>query len=134
MRTLCLAAVAALALVGAKPAVNAKPEVRTAPSGKASIHIFAQGENAFVGRLELAAGAKVPEHRDATEEYIHILEGSGVITIDDQKHAVGPGATVYMPANAKVSYQNGDAKLVAIQVFAGPAPAAKYEQWKAAAK
>ena len=106
-------------------------KTRAAASGKAKVQFLAMGANAFIGRLELAPGAKVPEHRDATEEYIHVLEGKGVISVDGVKHEIGPGATVYMPANALVSYQNGDAKMVALQVFAGPAPAAKYDKWKA---
>ncbi len=95
----------------------------------AEIHVLARGDNAFVGKLTMAPGGEVPEHRDATEEYIHILEGEGVFTIDGQAHTVGPGTTIYMPADALVSFKNGDAKLVALQVFAGPAPAAKYEAW-----
>jgi hypothetical protein len=34
-----------------------------------------------------------------------------------------------MPPNAEVEFRNGDAQLVAIQVFAGPEPAAKYDAW-----
>ena len=45
---------------------------------------------------------------------------------------VKAGDTVFMKAGARVSYQNGPAKMVAIQVFAGPAPADKYQQWKPA--
>lgn len=104
-------------------------ERRSPPSGKAAITLLAKGHNAFLGRLEMAAGGKVPLHRDGTEEYIHILEGNGVITIDGQHHDVAPGTTVYMPANAEVTYQNGKDPLVAIQVFAGPAPAQKYDAW-----
>ena len=100
-----------------------------APNGRARVTILARGLEAFVGRLEMDAGAAVPEHRDATEEYIHVLEGSGTITIDDVEHPLAAGDTVYMPANAKVSFQNGDAPLVGLQVFAGPEPAAKYEAW-----
>ena len=96
---------------------------------KADVYLLAQGNNAFVGKLEMAAGGEVPEHRDATEEYIHILEGGGVFTIDGQPHTVGPGTTIYMPADALVSFKNGDARLVAIQVFAGPGPAVKYDAW-----
>ncbi len=102
---------------------------RTAPSGKAKVTILARGLNAFVARLEMDAGAAVPEHRDATEEYIHVLEGSGTITIDDTEYPLRAGGTVYMPANAKVSFQNGDAPLVGLQVLAGPEPAAKYDAW-----
>ncbi len=104
---------------------------QVAPSGKASVQTLARGLNAFVARLEMAPGAKVPKHRDATEEYIHVLAGSGEITIDGKTSKLSAGDTVYMPAKAEVSFRNGPAKMVALQVFAGPAPAAKYQAWKA---
>lgn len=111
----------------------AEAPVFVAPHGKASIARLADGNNAFFGILKLAAGAAVPEHRDATEEYIYVLAGSGVVTIDGDTYEVGPQSLIYMPANSAVSYKNGDAELTAIQIFAGPAPAAKYDAWKAAA-
>lgn len=104
-------------------------EHRQKGGGAAQIWALARGRNAFLGKLEMAPGGKVPEHRDATEEYIHILSGGGKFTIDGQTHEVGPGTTIYMPANALVSFENGPAPLTAIQVFAGPEPAAKYDAW-----
>ncbi len=109
-------------------------EHRKAPKGVADIWMLARGQNAFLGKLELAAGGAVPEHRDPTEEYLHVLEGGGTLKIDDVEYTLEAGSTVFMPANAKVSYQNGDARLVAIQVFAGPGPAAKYDSWKPVGK
>lgn len=106
---------------------------RAAPNGRAWITILGQGNEAFLGRLELAGGASVPEHQDPTEEYIHVLSGSGTLTIDGEEHEIGPGTTVLMPAGSTVSYQNGPERLVAIQVFAGPEPASKYDTWQAAA-
>lgn len=103
----------------------------TAPSGQATVTHLARGENAYIGRLKMNPGAAVPQHRDATEEYIHILEGSGQITIEGKVYAVKAGTTIYMPAHAQVSFQNGNAELVGLQVFAGPGPAAKYNRWKA---
>lgn len=103
---------------------------RNSPSGSATIAHLARGNNAYLGRMELAAGATVPEHQDTTEEYIHVLAGAGTITIDGSAHAIATGTTVYMPANATVSFQNGEAPMVALQVFAGPAPAAKYDAWQ----
>ncbi|MCA9689630.1 MAG: cupin domain-containing protein [Nannocystaceae bacterium] len=122
------------ALRASKPTVRtlAESEHRVAPGGKADIWLLARGQNAFVGKLVMPAGGKVPEHRDATEEYIHVLEGGGVMMIDDTRYELGPGATVFMPKNAKVSFENGDAQLVALQVFAGPEPAAKYDAWTVA--
>ena len=102
------------------------------PTKTATIHHLARGQNAYVGKLEMAAGGKVPTHRDATEEYIHILEGGGTMTIDGEATVIGAGDTVYMPANAEVSFANGDAKMVGLQVFAGPAPAKKYDGWMSA--
>lgn len=104
---------------------------RAAPPGTATIAMLAQGTNAFVGRLEMEPGAAVPEHQDPDEEYIHVLEGHGTMWIDGTEHEVGPGATIYMPAGATVRFQNGDTRMVAIQVFAGPGSASKYERWNA---
>lgn len=117
------------------PAAEVRPiaaaERRAAPTGTAEITLLARGANAFLGRLEMVAGAAVPEHRDPTEEYIHVLEGTGTIWIDDVESRVEPGTTIFMPANARVRFQNGpDARMVAIQVFAGPEPAAKYDAWQ----
>ena len=102
---------------------------RQAPPGTATVALLARGRNAFVGRLEMEPGAAVPEHADADEEYIVILEGSGEMTIDGETRAVSAGDTIFMPANARVSFRNGDAPMVALQVFAGPASAAKYDRW-----
>lgn len=108
----------------------AAPHAR-APHGKAEIHHLARGDEAYLGLLTLEGGAAVPLHRDATEEYIYVLEGRGHMTIDGQGYDVEPQTAVFMPANAEVSFQNGDARMVALQVFAGPEPSAKYEAWKA---
>ena len=109
----------------------AKADKRVAPSGKAVAHRFVTGERAYVGRLELAGGGAVPEHRDPTEEFIYVLEGTGTITIDGASHDVGPDTAIYMPAGAQVSYQNGPEAMVAIQIFAEPGPEAKYDGWGA---
>jgi quercetin dioxygenase-like cupin family protein len=116
------------------PTVIALADARsaTAPHGKATITHLALGHNAYLGRMRMAPGAAVPVHRDATEEYIHVLEGGGVMTIDGRTYEVGPGTTIFMPANAEVSFQNGEAEMLALQVFAGPEPAKKYDGWVAA--
>lgn len=102
---------------------------QTASHGKAWVTELMRGKNAYVARLGIAPGAKVPEHKDPTEEYIHVLSGHGKITIDGKTHPVGPGASIYMPAGAKVSFQNGPETMTALQVFAGPGPAKKYDTW-----
>lgn len=106
-----------------------------APSGMsppktATIRHLARGNHAYVGHLTMQAGAKVPVHRDASEEFIHVLAGSGTITIDGVSEVIGEGDTIFMPANAEVTFANGDAEMVGLQVFAGPESAKKYEAWR----
>jgi quercetin dioxygenase-like cupin family protein len=101
----------------------------TSPSGGAKVVVLARGNEAFIGELTMKGGAVVPEHADATEEYIHVLEGTGAITIDGRKSRLQPGTTVFMPAGAVVSFANGETPLRAIQVFADPDPASKYDKW-----
>ena len=97
--------------------------------GKAVIEIFKEGKNAFLARLTLAPHGAVPQHRDPTEEYLIIESGGGEITIDGAKRQVKAGDVIYMPARAEVSFKNGPDPLVAIQVFAGPQSARKYDKW-----
>ena len=105
-------------------------ERRQVGQGKAVIEIFKEGRAAFVGRLTLAPHAAVPQHRDPTEEYLIVESGSGVITLDGVKHTIKAGDVVYMPARAEVSFKNGPQTLRALQVFAGPESARKYDRWQ----
>ena len=112
-------------------ATNLSTAVRRASSdGKAQIAVLARGDSAFIGQLELDGLVEIPNHRDKTEEYIVVLEGGGTLLIDGRAHQLTKGSAVFMPANAEVSYANGPNKLVALQVFAGPGPAAKYDRWE----
>ena len=98
--------------------------------GKAKIEILSKGKAAFLGRLTIAPGVHIPEHRDETEEYLYFLQGGGELYIEGKKILVTAGDAVYMPAKALVSYQNGSVETVVVQVFAGPSPAKKYDRWK----
>ena len=104
-------------------------ETASPPSGKARITHLARGQNAYLGHLWIAPGAGVPLHRDPTEEYLYILEGGGVLTMNGEKYILAKGAAVFMPAGAEVSYANGDAPTIVLQVFAGPSSADKYQKW-----
>ena len=111
----------------------AEVPVRMAPHGKASVHVLSEGaQSAFVGLLNIDAGITIPVHRDASEEFVYMLEGGGVITIDGVPSPVGPGDFVFMPANAEVTFSATDAgPSKALQIFAPPESAAKYDGWAA---
>ena len=111
-----------------------KATVQQHASGKARVRVLAgrdQGSTAaFVAHLEIDAGAGVPEHQDATEEFVFFLSGGGDITIDGKTTAVGAGDLVFMPANAVVSFSAKEDSRV-LQVFAPTGPEAKYDAWTA---
>ena len=102
----------------------------TIPSGKARIKRLAEGTNAFIGHLWLAPNATVPEHRDDSEEYLFVLEGGGQIFIDGVSYEIKKGHLIYMHSGARVRYINGNQPLKALQIFAGPESASKYNSWK----
>jgi quercetin dioxygenase-like cupin family protein len=109
-------------------------ETRVAPSGKATIHRIAGKEegakNAFFGLLEIQPGAKVPLHRDATEEYLYLVAGQGNVTIDGVTTTIKAGFGVFMPANAEVAFEaTGTEVIQAVQFFAGQGPETKYDKW-----
>ena len=108
---------------------KAVQEVRTAPSGKASIRILNRGEKAFMGILTLDAGAKVPLHRDESEEHIWVMEGGGMLFLGGKKYPLRAGDSVLMPAGLEVRFENGSSRLVVLQVFSGPKSAQKYDSW-----
>jgi quercetin dioxygenase-like cupin family protein len=109
-------------------------EARKTASGAAQVWRIAGAQegakNAFFAVLELQPGAKVPVHRDDTEEYIYILSGTGQMTIDGVTTPVGPGTGVFMPAKAEVSFvADAEEPVRAVQFFAAQGPEAKYEGW-----
>ncbi len=110
--------------------VNAsQAPVRVAGHGKAWISKLAASPEAFVGIIKMAPKAAIPEHQDTAGEYVYILSGGGELTMGGKTFTIGPQSFIFMPAGVTVSYQNGEAELVALQVFAPPGPAAKYDRW-----
>ena len=110
----------------------AEAPLKTAPHKKASVRVLSEGaQSAFVGLLNIDPGITIPVHRDESEEFIYMLEGGGVVSIDGVTSEVGPGDFIFMPANAEVTFQATDASSSkALQIFAPPQSAAKYDSWE----
>ncbi len=127
--------------IGTEPARDAAPKLEpvilaeeAAPKrevpGKAMAALLAKGKEAYVGTLTIQPGAGVPQHKDPTEEYLYVLTGGGTITIEGTSTDLRPGMSVFMPADAEVSFQNGDEVTKVVQVFGGPGPSSKYDAWQ----
>jgi quercetin dioxygenase-like cupin family protein len=88
------------------------------------------------GLADLDPGDWLGLHRHTPAEVYHVLEGSGVVTLDGVEHTVDAGASVFIPGDAEHGIRNlGDGPLrvaytlaadsfadVDYRFSAGPAP------------
>ena len=86
-------------------------------------------KSAFMAHMTIPAGAKVPVHKDKSEEYIYVLEGEGMVWINGGLFPVKAGSSVFMPADAEVSFINGPKETKVIQFFAPLGAEKRYEKW-----
>jgi quercetin dioxygenase-like cupin family protein len=75
---------------------NWKDEVAFSPQGPKQ-HPFYLDEQFKVLLAGLEPGQVIPQHPEGRSVY-YFLEGSGVMTIDDESVEVGPGSILVMPA------------------------------------
>jgi quercetin dioxygenase-like cupin family protein len=118
---------------------NARPTVvmreglaptRTSPESTSQVTLFAEGENAWMGKLRLKPGATIAPETKPSETYLFVLRGEGSLTVGEQSKSLRPASGVYVPAERKVSYENGNRLMVALQFFTGPEAANEYSAWR----
>jgi putative monooxygenase len=80
--------------------------------------------------LELAKGAKAPEHtHDTSAELLYVQEGAVEMIVDGQKMRAARGDAIYIPAGARHSVTVvSDRPFRAVQVYAGPGPEQRFTQ------
>jgi mannose-6-phosphate isomerase-like protein (cupin superfamily) len=59
-----------------------------------------------MGLAQIPPSETLSRHRHAQAEIYYILEGTGVVEIDDQKHIVGPGTAIFIPGDAIHCFTN----------------------------
>ena len=70
------------------------------------------------GTFEIPEGRFLDAHFHADHEVYHILQGKGVVLINDDVKEIEPGSIVYIPGNTTHGIRNtGNEKLVLIWVF-----------------
>ena len=69
------------------------------------------------GIAEMTPGTLLPLHHHAPTETYYVISGSGYVTVDDHEASLSPGASVFIPANAKHSLR-GTENLVFLFTFA----------------
>ncbi|HKN55944.1 MAG TPA: cupin domain-containing protein [Amycolatopsis sp.] len=80
----------------------------------------------FVG--DVPAGEPAPLHYHRYNEVIYILEGTGILHIDDEHNPIYPGACIHLPARTLHQVENtGDVPIREVAVFVpAGSPAAAY--------
>lgn len=61
-----------------------------------------------------------PHIHEASESFIYILEGTAVVTLDDQQQTVTEGDTIYIPAGVSHGFSTPDAAVVLLSVQSPP--------------
>jgi quercetin dioxygenase-like cupin family protein len=82
----------------------------------------------FMGYEEIAPGAAIPAHLHPDyDEIVIVHRGKALARLGSQEREVTPGATLYIPANARVSVKNtGDEPLSIFFIFPRPDKVSAY--------
>ena len=93
----------------------------------------ATAKTGSLGVLTMAPGLGVPEHDHPTSwEHLAVLDGSGKMSLGDQKLDVKPGDAISIPKAVKHAVTRSDGgKVLAVQVYTPAGPEQRYKAfWK----
>src|SRR5262249_11319005 len=75
--------------------------------------------NLALGTQQVRAGGGIPVHRHwEKDEAFHVLEGSGVFSLNDVSHTIEKGATIFIPKNAWHGFTTAEHELLLLWVMA----------------
>jgi quercetin dioxygenase-like cupin family protein len=71
-----------------------------------------------LGTQQVTLGAGIPVHRHLRmDEAFYVLEGSGVVTLNDTRHTFEKGATIFIPRNSWHGFSNPDHELLILWII-----------------
>jgi quercetin dioxygenase-like cupin family protein len=74
-------------------------------------------EHLAIGTQQIKIGTGVPVHRHfQMEESFYVLEGSGFFILEDVRHAIQQGSTIFVPTNHWHGFANPDRELVLLWI------------------
>lgn len=123
--------------VAAPSTAPPKPLVLAVDEGERRLRRFAVSAPAFIikvdrrnggsgdlvmGYEDLPPGGVIPPHRHLmADEIIFVHRGSGVVQLGDRRTEFGPGATIYIPKDVRVTIRNTGIEPLSIAfVFSKP--------------
>jgi quercetin dioxygenase-like cupin family protein len=97
-------------------------------------HLIQRGGNIFIkadptkgcdglamGTQQILAGVGIPTHRHfAMDEAFYVVDGGGTFVLDDERHPIDRGATIFIPKNTWHGFENPDRELTLLWVVTPP--------------
>lgn len=97
-------------------------------------HLVQRGGNIFInaapttgsaglamGTQQILAGVGIPIHRHfVMDEAFYVIGGSGTFILDDVRHPIQKGASIFIPKNAWHGFENADAELLLLWMVTPP--------------
>jgi quercetin dioxygenase-like cupin family protein len=81
----------------------------------------AASSNVAVGTQQVMRGSGIPVHRHLhMDEAFYVLEGAGVVTLNDTDNSFERGATIFIPRNTWHGFTNADHELLLLWVVTPP--------------
>jgi quercetin dioxygenase-like cupin family protein len=78
-------------------------------------------DNLALGTQQVPVGAGIPIHRHFNmDEAFYVLEGAGTFILNDVRHPVEKGGTIFIPKNAWHGFQNPEQELLLLWIVAPP--------------
>jgi quercetin dioxygenase-like cupin family protein len=127
-RRSCLVSLGGFGLIGMLPQGGAGAQaggrqgyVLNATEGEHLIHFRDHGnifikvssDNFALGIQQVMAGSGIPIHRHfQMDEAFYVLDGSGIVTLNDVPHPFEKGATIFIPKNSWHGFSNPDHELL----------------------
>lgn len=70
-------------------------------------------DNLALGTQQVTLGAGIPIHRHLQmDEAFYVLEGSGIVILNDTRHSFEKGGTIFIPKNSWHGFENPDHELL----------------------
>jgi quercetin dioxygenase-like cupin family protein len=77
--------------------------------------------NLAMGTQQVPIGVGIPIHRHLqTDEIFYVIEGSGTFILDDARHPIEKGGSIFIPKNAWHGFENADCELLLLWIVAPP--------------
>jgi quercetin dioxygenase-like cupin family protein len=97
-------------------------------------HLIQRGGNIFIkadptkgcdglamGTQQVLAGVGIPIHRHfQMDEAFFVVEGGGTFILNDVRHAIDKGSSIFIPKNAWHGFENVDRELILLWIVAPP--------------